>query len=135
MTGQVVAPTGRELSLPYGFLADALVVVHGLYIVFVVAGALLALRWTWVLWLHAPAAAWGAWVELAGKVCPLTPLENRFRRLAGSGGYEGGFIETYVVPLIYPGVLTREVQVALGLCVLLINAVLYGWVIRQGRRP
>lgn len=119
--------------MSYGLLADAVLVVHGLYIVFVVAGALLALRWSWVLWLHAPAALWGAWVELAGKVCPLTPLENRFRGLAGAEGYEGGFIETYLLPLIYPGALTREIQIALGLFVLTLNGVLYGWVLRRRR--
>lgn len=121
-------------GLPYGLLADAVVVIHGLYIVFVVLGALLALRWSWVLWLHAPAALWGAWVELAGEVCPLTPVENRFRRLAGSGGYEGSFIETYLLPLIYPGALTREIQVGLGLFVVAVNVVLYGWVLRRSAR-
>lgn len=120
--------------MSYGLLADAVLVVHGLYIVFVVAGALLALRWSWVLWLHAPAALWGAWVELGGRICPLTSLENRFRRLAGNAGYEGGFIDTYLLPLIYPGELTREVQIALGLFVLVVNAVLYTWVLRRRQR-
>lgn len=117
--------------MPYGLLADAVVVAHGLYILFVVFGALLALRWSWILWLHAPAALWGAWVELAGRVCPLTPLENRLRRQAGAAGYEGGFIETYVLPVIYPGALTREIQIGLGLFVLALNAGLYAWVLRR----
>lgn len=117
--------------MPYGLLADAVVVAHGLYILFVVFGALLALRWSWILWLHAPAALWGAWVELAGRVCPLTPLENRLRRQGGAAGYEGGFIETYVLPVIYPGALTREIQIGLGLFVLALNAGLYAWVLRR----
>lgn len=117
--------------MPYGLLADAVVVVHGLFILFVVFGALLALRWPRLLWLHALAALWGAWVELAGRVCPLTPLENRLRRLAGSGSYAGGFIETYLLPAIYPGVLTREIQIGLGLFVLALNAGLYAWILRR----
>jgi hypothetical protein len=115
----------------YRILADAVLLAHGAFIVFVVLGALFALRWPGALWLHAPAALWGAWVELAGRVCPLTPLENHFRRLGGLQGYEEGFIERYLVPLIYPGALTREVQFALGVLVLAINAGVYAWVLHR----
>lgn len=118
----------------YRFLADATVVLHGLFILFVVFGGLLVVRWPRVAWVHLPCAAWGALVALAGWVCPLTPLENRFRRLAGEGGYPGGFIETYLIPMIYPGaVLTREVQVGLGLAVVAVNAAAYWWVWRKRR--
>ena len=118
----------------YRFLADATVVVHGLFIVFVVLGGLLVVRWPRVAWLHLPCAAWGALIEFAGWICPLTPLENHFRRLAGQQGYPGGFIETYLIPLIYPGALTREIQIALGVGVIVVNAAAYGWVLARRRR-
>jgi hypothetical protein len=117
--------------VPYALLADAVVVVHGLYILFVAAGAFLVLRWGWLAWIQLPAAAWGALVELGGWWCPLTPLENRFRRLAGEAGYEDGFIETYLLPLIYPAEMTRAVQVALGIAVVAVNAGVYTWVLRR----
>ena len=118
----------------YRLAADAIVLAHGLWLVFVVFGALLALRWPRTLWLHAPAVAWGAVVEFTGWICPLTPWENRLRRLGGEEGYAGGFIERYVTAMIYPEGLTRDIQVALGIGVLLLNAGLYWWVFRQRRR-
>lgn len=117
----------------YRFLADALVVVHFGFILFVAFGALGALRYRWWPWLHLPVVAWGVLIEWVGWICPLTPLENRFRALAGQGGYEGGFIEHYLIPLIYPAELTRGVQWTLGAAVLVINLVLYGWVVRRRR--
>lgn len=117
----------------YRILADAVVVTHGLFILFVILGALLALRWPWVRWLHVPAALWGAWVELAGWVCPLTPLENRLRSAGGAAGYQGGFIERYVVPAMYPRALTRGIQLGLGAAVVLLNVALYVWVARRSR--
>ena len=119
--------------MSYRILANAVVGVHLLYIVFVVLGGLLVARWRWVAWLHLPAAAWGAAVELFGSWCPLTPLENHFRENAGLRGYEGGFIETYLLPLIYPGQLTRGMQLALGTGVVLLNLVIYGWAWRHRR--
>jgi hypothetical protein len=109
----------------YRILADVVVLVHGLFIVFVALGGLLVMWRPRIAWLHGPAFLWGAWVELAGWVCPLTPLENRYRRLAGGQAYDGGFIERYVTPLIYPEGLTREIQVALGLLVLALNGAIY----------
>ena len=117
----------------YRLTADALVLAHGLWLVFVVFGALLALRWPRTLWFHAPAVAWGALVEFTGWVCPLTPWENRMRRLGGEEGYAGGFIERSVTAAIYPEGLTREIQVALGIAVLVLNAGLYWWVLRRRR--
>ncbi|UCC25852.1 MAG: DUF2784 domain-containing protein [Gemmatimonadales bacterium] len=117
----------------YRIAADALVVVHGLWLVFVVLGALLALRWPKVLWGHAPAVAWGALIEFAGWVCPLTPWENRLRRLGGETGYSGAFIERYVTAIVYPEGLTREIQIGLGVGVLVLNAGLYWWVWRHRR--
>lgn len=112
----------------YGMLADLILLSHLAFVVFVAAGALLVLRWPRVAWVHLPCAAWGAFVEFAGWICPLTPLENRLRRIAGEAGYEGGFIEHYVLPTLYPDELTRGVQVTLGLMVIAVNAAIYAWV-------
>jgi hypothetical protein len=122
----------------YRILSDLVVVLHLLFIVFVVAGGFLALRRPWLSLLHLPAAAWGAYIEFSGTYCPLTPLENHFRRLAGEEGYTGGFIEHYLIPIIYPAGLTLEVQTLLGLFVIAINLavyaiVLYRWFSRPGR--
>jgi hypothetical protein len=105
--------------------ADLFVVVHLLFIFFVVLGGFLAWRWRWLPWIHVPAALWGMLIELANWGCPLTPLEDSLRRQAGQAGFEGGFIEHYLLPIVYPGPLTRTVQVALGVLVLLLNAVAY----------
>lgn len=115
-------------------LADAVLVTHFLFIVFVVAGGFLALRWPRVAWLQVPCAVWGLLIELQGWVCPLTPLENRLRRAGGEAGYEGGFIENYLLPIVYPGALTRESQVILGIGVVVINLVAYALVVRRLRR-
>lgn len=118
--------------MPARLLADLVLLVHLLFVLFVVLGGLLVLRRPRLAWLHLPAAAWGALIEFTGGVCPLTPLENRLRRLAGQAGYEGGFVEHYVTAALYPDGLTREVQVALGVGVLLLNAAVYGLLL--GRR-
>ena len=107
------------------FAADALLIVHLAFIVFVLAGGLLVLRRAIWAALHLPAAAWGALAELTGTICPLTPLENGLRRMAGDAGYEGGFIEHYILPVIYPAGLTPRVQIVLGLVVLAINVPVY----------
>jgi hypothetical protein len=109
----------------YQALADLVVVLHFGFIVFALFGALLALRWPGVLWAHAPAAIWAVAIELGGWICPLTPLENSLRRTGGAAGYPSGFIEHYLLPVIYPPGLTREVQVVLGLALLAINVLVY----------
>ena len=116
--------------------ADLLVILHLAFILFVMLGGLLLFRWPWVAWLHLPAVAWGALIELIGWICPLTPLEQRFRQAAGEAGYSGGFIEQYLLPLIYPDNLTREIQLALGMLVIIFNAVIYGlwWRRRHGEK-
>lgn len=114
--------------------ADALVVVHFAFIVFVVFGGLLALRDVRFAWLHLPAAAWGAYVELAARICPLTPLENRLRRVAGQSGYDGGFIEHYLTPLIYPAGLTPAHQFWIGVVVVALNLLIYLLAIARWRR-
>ena len=110
------------------FLADALFLIHVGYIVFVVIGALLVLRWRWVRWIHIPAVLWAVFVELTGRICPLTPWENWFREAGGGTPYSGGFIDHYLVPLVYPENLTRELQVGLGIAVLGLNVGLYALV-------
>lgn len=117
----------------YRAVADALVAFHLGFILFVMLGALLAFRWPRVVWLHLPCAIWGAWVELAGWVCPLTPLEVELRRKGGLEGYSGGFIENYITPVVYPEALTRAGQLVLGIAVLVLNAFLY-WRLWR-RRP
>lgn len=116
-------------------LADAVLLLHGLFILFAVAGGVLVWRWPRLAWLHLPAAAWAGWVVSAGWICPLTPLENALRRSAGEAGYGGGFLEHYLLALIYPEGLTRPVQIALGLGVLLLNALLYALLVARRSRP
>ena len=115
-------------------LADAAVAVHALFVAFVLLGGALALRWQRVAILHLPAAAWGAWVEFTGTICPLTPLENQWRRAAGEAGYQGGFVEHYVVPVLYPEGLTPATQVALGAAVVAVNAAVYALAWRRAQR-
>lgn len=111
--------------MPYAALADAVVAAHLGFVVWVVFGGLSVLRWPRLAWLHVPAAVWGALVELAGWTCPLTPLENHLRALAGADPYRGGFVEQYLLPLLYPQALTRELQWLLGAGVLLVNGAVY----------
>ena len=109
----------------YLFLADAVLILHLAFILFVVLGGLLVLRHPRLIWLHLPVAAWGALIEFAGWICPLTPLEKRLLALGGDEAYSGGFISHYIVQLIYPEGLTRELQWLLGALVLAINAAVY----------
>ena len=111
----------------YGFLADVVMLAHLAFVLFVIGGGLLVLKWPRIAWLHLPAAAWGAMIEFAGWICPLTPLENRLLMQSGESGYEGDFIAHYLPAALYPTDLTRQVQIVLGLLVVLINAALYGW--------
>ena len=111
--------------MPYLLIANLLVLLHLAFVGFVVLGAFLVLRWPPLGWIHLPCALWGALIEFAGWVCPLTPLENRFRQLGGQAGYAGGFVEHYLLPVLYPQNLTRPVQVALGTLVLILNAAAY----------
>jgi hypothetical protein len=119
----------------YRFLADGLVALHLAFIVFVLGGGILVLRWHGVAMLHLPAVAWAAFTEFTGMICPLTPWENALRRLAGDAGYQGGFVEHYVIPLIYPAGLTPRLQMILGVVVVLLNMLVYAVVIRRVRRP
>ncbi len=109
--------------------ADLVVLLHLGFILFVVTGGFLVLRWGKVAWLHIPCVLWGAWIEITGWVCPLTPLENGLRIAAGSARYNGGFVEHYVIPLVYPAELTRWTQLALGVGVIALNLCIYGLVV------
>ena len=113
--------------MPYGLFADAVLLAHAAFVAFAVLGGLLVLRWRRLAWVHLPVVAWGAGIEFTGGICPLTPLENHLRALAHEQGYAGGFVEHYVFGLLYPEGLTRNVQVALGLGVLALNAAVYAW--------
>lgn len=114
--------------------ADLTLLLHLGFIAFALFGALLAWRWRWVPWLQLPAAAWGVFVELTGRLCPLTGLENHFRHLAGEAGYAGGFIEHHLLPLIYPEGLSRELQWVLGGVVAATNLVIYAMLLRRWHR-
>ena len=120
--------------MTYRVLADLTVLLHLAFLVFVILGGLAVARWPRVAWVHLPCVAWGAWIELAGWVCPLTPLENRLRARGGEAGYASGFVEHYVLPVIYPDALTREIQYVFAGLVLLINALAYAWILRRRRR-
>lgn len=115
----------------YRTLADLVVVVHFGFVLFAVAGALLVLRWPRVAWAHVPAAVWAALIEFAGWICPLTPLENWLRVRGGGAGYRGGFVDHYILPILYPEGLTRGTQITLGVLVLLLNLAIYGWLLRR----
>ena len=118
----------------FRILADAVLVLHLAFILGVVFGGLLVLRWPRVAWVHLPVATWGALIEFMNWRCPLTPLEKSLRRLSGEAGFEGGFIEHYLLPLIYPGALTPTVQLILGLGVVVINIAIYGYIFYRRRR-
>ena len=115
-------------------VADFVVVAHSLFVLFVMFGGLLVLRWWRVFYLHLPAVAWGAFIEFAGGICPLTPLENSLRSSAGQAGYQGGFVEHYILPVLYPAGLTRNTQVVLGTIVIAINLVIYSLIVARRRK-
>jgi hypothetical protein len=119
------------MQVVLSLFADVVLVFHFGFIAFVVLGGIFALRWPKVMWGHIPVVLYGAGIEFIGATCPLTPLEKWLRQRGGGSGYTGGFIEHYLLPIVYPGGLTREVQLVLGVLVLMINAVIYSVVIRH----
>ena len=114
-------------------LADAVVVFHLAFIVFVLAGGALVVWRRGIAWLHLPAVVWAAYAEFTSTICPLTPLENALRLRAGQSGYEGGFVDHYLIPLIYPAALTPSVQVVLGAIVVAVNVAFYALAWRIAR--
>jgi len=113
----------------YRLAADAVLLLHLTFIAFAVLGAVLVARWPRIALVHLPAAAWGFFVELTGRVCPLTYAENALRIRAGEAGYAESFIEHYLLALVYPDGLTREVQLVLAATVIVINVAIYGWLL------
>jgi hypothetical protein len=118
----------------YRLLADLVFLVHLAFVLFVMLGGIAVWRRPKLAWLHLPAVAWGASIEFAGWICPLTPWEQSLRRLAGDKGYSAGFVEHYLTPLLYPEGLTRNVQIVLGVLVLAINVAAYALILRRHRR-
>lgn len=117
----------------HAFSADAVMLVHFLFIAFALAGSFLVLWKSWLAWLHLPALAWAGWIEASGRICPLTPLENHFRALAGQGTYGEGFISHYLGPVIYPPGLTRDTQFLLLGVLIGVNVIGYALVVRKRR--
>jgi hypothetical protein len=109
----------------YQLLAATVVLTHAAFVLFVILGGLLVRRWGRVVWLHVPAAMWGVILEAADLECPLTPVENWLRAKAGDAGYAGGFIDHYLLPVLYPAALTRTVQLTLGGFALVVNVLIY----------
>jgi uncharacterized protein DUF2784 len=128
-------PTRGIIRFPslmvYQVLADIVACAHAAFVAFVVFGGLLALRWRQLVWLHVPAVIWGALIEFEDWVCPLTPVENALRARAGEAGYGGGFIQHYLLRALYPAGLTRGVQLALGLLVIVVNVSVYVALLRS----
>jgi hypothetical protein len=121
--------------MKWSLLADGLVVIHFAFTAFVIFGGFLTWRWRWILFAHLPALAWGVWVEVSATICPLTPLENHLRRLAGESGYSGGFLAHYLVAVLYPPGLTWRIQWLLAAVLLTLNAVAYGRLLWRSREP
>ena len=117
--------------MPYGIFADIVVLMHLTFVIFAFLGAGLLIWRRWIIWLHLPAFLWAIWIEFTGGICPLTPLENWLRIKAGQGGYEGDFVAAYLLPILYPAGLTRNVQLILALMVIVINVALYGAIVYQ----
>lgn len=113
--------------MAYNLLADLVVVIHFLFVLFSVLGALLVIWWRKILYVHLPAAAWAAWIEFSGRICPLTPLENWLRLKGGDAGYGGDFVGHYLLAVLYPAGMTRNIQFVLGGIVVGLNMIIYGY--------
>ena len=120
--------------MKYSILADTILVIHLLFILFVILGGLLTLKWRRAAWVHLPLLAWAVLIEFTGWICPLTPLENRLRISGGETGYSGSFIEHYLLPFIYPDEMTRGVQITLGTLLIFINICIYFYSYRIWKR-
>jgi hypothetical protein len=120
--------------MPYRLLADAVVLLHLGFVVFVVCGGVVVLWRRRMAFIHLPAAAWGVYIEFSGRICPLTPLENHLRALAGGSAYSGDFVERYLMPALYPPGLRRDVQIALGTFALAVNVAVYLYAWRRSRK-
>lgn len=124
----------RTEQILYQLLADLVVLIHLGFVVFAVLGGLLSLKWRRFAWIHLSAVIWAATVEFFGWVCPLTPLENWLRVRAGEAAYSSDFVARYILPVLYPEELTRELQIGLGIFVIVVNLAIYRWMLRSGAR-
>lgn len=115
----------------YKLMADALVIFHLSFVAFVLLGALLVLKWRRLIWLHIPAVIWGIYIETSHNRCPLTYWENHWRKLGGDAVYNGGFVDHYLMPILYPHEITDEAQLLIAAVIVLINGVCYGIMIFQ----
>ena len=118
----------------YGIIADIVVLIHLAFVIFAALGGLLFIWRRWFVWLHLPAFFWAVWIEFTGGICPLTHLENWLRIAAGQGGYEGDFVAAYLLPLLYPAGLTRNIQIILAILVIVINIAIYGLIFYKRSR-
>lgn len=135
MDWQLCARLHREWHMDYRWLADCVVLLHAAFVLFAALGGLLVWKWPRVVWLHVPCFLWGTWVELTGRLCPLTPLENLLRVKGGAIAYQTGFVDHYLLPVLYPEGLPRTVQICLGLFVLTGNVALYVvFIARHGKK-
>ena len=116
----------------YGLIADAIAILHLAFVIFVVFGVLAVMHWHRIAWLHIPSVLWAAFVETTGSYCPLTPLEQGYRLLAGETAYSDDFVGNYILPMLYPTGLTREIQIGLGVAVLVGNGLVY-WLAVRGK--
>jgi len=116
---------------PYHLLSDLVLIIHLGFILFVLLGGFLALRWRWLMWLHIPSVMWAVWVEVMAWICPLTHLENALRQRAQQPSYDTSFVEQYLLPIIYPAQLTPQIQFILALVVIVINLIAYGLMIKK----
>lgn len=121
--------------MAFRLAADGVLLLHLAFILFALLGATLSLRWRWMPYVHVPAAAWGFFVELTGRVCPLTHMENYFRIKAGQTGYAESFIEHYILNIIYPSGITRDTQFVLAGVVVVVNVAIYGWLLYRRYSP
>ena len=118
----------------YRLLADGVVGAHFVFVLFIIFGGLLVMYWRRVIWIHLPCVVWGALNEFFGWMCPLTPLENWLRETGGKAGYQTSFVEHYILPILYPAALTREIQIILGLTVISVNMGIYGWLLYNRKK-
>ena len=114
--------------------ADFIIILHFIFIVFVLVGGILVLKWRWLIWLHIPAVIWGVLISFMGWICPLTPLENMLRQAGGGEVYITGFVEHYIVPLIYPSGFNHEMFGAMGIFVIVVNVIVYTIFFKNGKK-
>lgn len=115
----------------YRIAADAVVLTHFAFVLFVALGGFLVVRWNGLAWVHLPIAIYGTLIEFIGFVCPLTPLENALRRSGGEAGYDNSFVEQYIMRILYPDGLTRRVEITLGIAVIVLNVIAYAIALRK----